>query len=366
MVAYGVRNRSENRARVQKLVTEIFGGESFTATHRHAYGRGTAIFVPDEEEGLNRVLASLNPQVGFDHTDAEIAFAHRGEGSQQIYFITNTSAQRKSLTALFRDGRGRPELWDPMTGTVLDVAQFNPSEAGTRVPLELDPYGSMLVVFDGTQAAPPIGATDFPLSSLTVDKSKSTWTARVSKSGKYFALTSKGRQEFEVKAPASPIAVSGPWTLAVGPENPPVILDRLKFWTEMPQYKFYSGQATYAVDVDLPQEVVGEGCGLWMDLGGVREIAEVRVNGNAAGVCWKLPYRIDISPWAKAGKNRIAITVTNLLINRVLGQPDPDLSALPQPLRFPLPEEKKLVPAPLPSGLSGPVEIIPYRMLPIG
>ncbi len=40
---------------------------------------------------------------------------------------------------------------------------------------------------------------------------------------------------------------------------------------------------------------------------------------------------------------------------------DPDFSGLPHPLRFPLPEEKKLIPSPLPSGLLGPVEVVPYR-----
>lgn len=364
--AYGVQNRSENYARVQKLVAEIFGGDSFAVIHRNAYGRGMAIFVPDEEESLVQVLASLKPQLGFDHADTDIAFLQRGEGGRQIYFVTNTSSRRKSFTALFRDGVGKPRLWDPMTGNASDAPQFDPSDNGTRVPVDLDPYGSILVAFDGSQASQAISSTDFPSSSLAFDQSKLVWTARVQKSGKYFAMTSKGKQEFNVKAPASRIAVAGPWSFVVGAEHPALTLDTLKSWTEIPQFKFYSGQGTYKVEVDVPREAISGGCGLWLDLGDVREIAEVTVNGNAAGVCWKLPYRLDISSWAKAGRNQIAVTVTNLLINRVLGEPDPDFSGLPQPLRFPLPEEKKMIPAPLPSGLLGPVEIIPYRRVVIG
>ena len=365
-LAYGVRNRRENCDRVRKLVAEIFGGRSFTAIHRHGYGKGLGIFVPDEEESLRQVLASLKPQLGFENPDAELAFVQRHEGSRQIYFITNTSSQRKSFTALFRDGKGTPQFCDPMTGNVSEAPQFAPGHSGTRVPLDLDPYGSILVAFDGKPASPAILATDFPPSSLAFDKSKRAWTARVSRPGKYFVRTRKGRQEFDVKAPASRIAVAGPWSLAVGSDNAPVNLDQLGSWTELPHYKFYSGDGTYQVEVDLPREAVSDGCGLWIDLGEVREIAQVTVNGNEAGVCWKLPYQLDISPWAKAGKNRIAVKVTNLLINRVLGQPEPDYSGLPHPLRFPLPDEKKLIHEPLPSGLLGPVQIIPYRRVAIG
>ena len=71
-VAYGVRNRSENCAAVRKFVSEIFGAESLTALHRHAYGQGTAIFVPDEEETLRQVLMSLKPQLALDHPDIDI------------------------------------------------------------------------------------------------------------------------------------------------------------------------------------------------------------------------------------------------------------------------------------------------------
>ena len=98
--------------------------------------------------------------------------------------------------------------------------------------------------------------------------------------------------------------------------------------------------------------------GWQLDFGEVHEIADVELNGERAGVAWKRPYTLNVSRWIKPGENTIAIRVTNLLINRVLGQPDPDYSAL-EPLRFPLPEEKKRIAHPLPSGLLGPVRLVP-------
>ena len=100
---------------------------------------------------------------------------------------------------------------------------------------------------------------------------------------------------------------------------------------------------------------------MWLELGQVREIAEVAINGQNVGVAWKAPYRMDITRWARAGKNTVEIGVTNLLINRVLGEPTPEYKGL-EPLRFPRPEEKKRVAQPLPSGLAGPVRVVPYTL----
>jgi len=96
-----------------------------------------------------------------------------------------------------------------------------------------------------------------------------------------------------------------------------------------------------------------------LDLGDAREIADVWVNGTHAGASWHRPHRLDITRLVRNGKNEIRVDVTNLLINRVLGSPDPDYSALEEKYsrRFPEPGEKKEVKEPLPSGLLGPVRI---------
>jgi len=56
-----------------------------------------------------------------------------------------------------------------------------------------------------------------------------------------------------------------------------------------------------------------------MDLGDVRELAEIFVNGESAGVVWKPPFRADISSFLKPGKNELKIEVLNLWINRLSG-----------------------------------------------
>ena len=60
-----------------------------------------------------------------------------------------------------------------------------------------------------------------------------------------------------------------------------------------------------------------------LDLGEVREMAEVRVNGQGAEILWKPPFRTDITPLVRAGENRLEILVTNLWVNRLIGDKQP-------------------------------------------
>jgi hypothetical protein len=116
----------------------------------------------------------------------------------------------------------------------------------------------------------------------------------------------------------------------------------------------------------LSADHVAEGVLLALDLGDVREVAEVFVNDRPVGVNWMAPRRLDITSAATPGENRLSVVVTNLLINKVLGDPDPDYSALIRrygPIRFPFPGEKQSGLEPLPSGLLGPVRIVPRLLV---
>lgn len=56
----------------------------------------------------------------------------------------------------------------------------------------------------------------------------------------------------------------------------------------------------------------------WLiDLGDVRESAEVWVNGRFAGCAWSVPFTLDISGLLKKGDNTLRVVVTNLPANRI-------------------------------------------------
>lgn len=58
---------------------------------------------------------------------------------------------------------------------------------------------------------------------------------------------------------------------------------------------------------------------LYIDLGEVKELAKVRVNGTDCGIAWKQTYRIEISKAIHAGENFLEIDVVNSWVNRMIG-----------------------------------------------
>jgi hypothetical protein len=100
-----------------------------------------------------------------------------------------------------------------------------------------------------------------------------------------------------------------------------VTLTNLISWTDAPQagVRYFSGTATYEKEINLPAGRLTAGRELWLDLGEVKEFAEISLNGHDFGVLWKPPFRVNITAAAKPGDNRLTVKVTNLWPNRLIG-----------------------------------------------
>ncbi|MGB7160671.1 MAG: glycosylhydrolase-like jelly roll fold domain-containing protein, partial [Tepidisphaeraceae bacterium] len=66
----------------------------------------------------------------------------------------------------------------------------------------------------------------------------------------------------------------------------------------------------------------------YLDLGAVRDVAEVTVNGHRVGIVWTAPFAADVTKHLKPGENTITIAVTNTWVNRMIGdeQIEPDVT----------------------------------------
>jgi hypothetical protein len=116
--------------------------------------------------------------------------------------------------------------------------------------------------------------------------------------------------------------VAGGWDLSFPPKwgaPPSVHLDELISWTEHsdPGVKYFSGTATYTRQIDVPREMIGKT--LFLNLGTVKNFAQVTINGKDLGILWKPPFTVDISNAVTAGPNKLEIQVTNLWPNRIIG-----------------------------------------------
>lgn len=127
---------------------------------------------------------------------------------------------------------------------------------------------------------------------------------------------SDGQEALLPPSQFSQLPVNGPWRVEFpdGRGAPAeVAFDKLISWSEHsdPGVKYYSGTAVYRTRFELPPTFMRSNSVTLLDLGNVADIAEVRINGESAGVVWKPPFRLDVSRWLRAGKNELEVRVAN-------------------------------------------------------
>jgi hypothetical protein len=152
--------------------------------------------------------------------------------------------------------------------------------------------------------------------------------------------------------------LDGPWAVSfqAGRGAPAVaMLPQLESWTAStePGIKYFSGTAAYHRTVDIPNAWLGQGSRMELDLGAVKNLVEVSVNGRSLGVLWKPPFRIDMTDALKAGSNNLEIRVTNLWPNRMIGDKQPGATKIAFATLDPYKPDSPL----LESGLLGPVRL---------
>ena len=105
--------------------------------------------------------------------------------------------------------------------------------------------------------------------------------------------------------------------------------------------------------IDVPGKMIGTGRHMVLDLGNVRDLAQVEINGRAVSISWHAPYRVDVTGFLKAGSNRIVVRVANLWVNRLIGDKQPGAKPFAYAPASTYRADSKL----LPSGLIGPVRL---------
>ncbi len=118
--------------------------------------------------------------------------------------------------------------------------------------------------------------------------------------------------------------------------------------------KYFSGTADYQRVINLPASSIDDSHALYLDLGEVREMAEVSINGKTVDLLWKPPYRVNIKPYVNVGENQLSVKVTNLWVNRLIGDVQPGVvRTTAKPIAAYSPDAPLRV-----SGLMGPVRIV--------
>jgi hypothetical protein len=214
-----------------------------------------------------------------------------------------------------------PELWHAETGRAAPTS-YVIAGGRTTIPLRLEAWGSVFVMFRRPASAPAV--TLPPVTETTL------------------------------------ATLDGPWTLSFPPQKgapASVTVDRLASWSASaePGIRYFSGTGTYARPLAAAAGWAAPGRRTWLDLGDVKNLAEVLVNGQSLGIVWHPPYRVDLTDVLRPGANTLEVRVTNAWVNRMIGDEQPDAAVKytfadikPYHANSPL----------LASGLLGPVRVL--------
>ena len=135
------------------------------------------------------------------------------------------------------------------------------------------------------------------------------------------------------------------------------VFDQLKSYTESanPAIRYYSGTVVYRKEFNLSKKQVKDMLSYEIDLGSVKELARVSVNGFDLGVVWKAPFRVEVpAEYIHQGINALEVKVINLWPNRIIGDLQPDAVRTWTYVGSPFYTADSPL---LPSGLLGPVTL---------
>jgi hypothetical protein len=318
-----LQNYPEADSKVKELASVLWGKADGKQEQFRKVGKGMVISGVDTRTALTRIGVTEDFKLP---AKAPVLYIHRRLGDMDIYFITNQGDMRLEINPSFRVKDKRPALWDAVCGNIRQLPQFSESEGRTTVPLVMEAGQSFFVVF-GEPATVITSAgvrVNFPLADTL-------------------------------------IRVNGPWQVSFdkgmrGPAQP-VLFEKLEDWSasNVESIRYYSGTAIYRISLDLPD--TSKARKLVLDLGNVKIMARVKLNGKELGTVWTNPWQLDITTAAQTGKNELEVEVVNLWVNRLIGD-----SRLPENARGTWAPNNPYKPGDRlePSGLLGPVTVLSF------
>ncbi len=297
---------------VHSLATDLWGDMDGVTLNQHAFGKGMTYSGLSIGEILNRLKVSPDFTSG-KPLDNPPVWIHRHTPNAEIYFVANQSDIPQNIEARFRVAGKDVQIWRPMDGTMSGNKPRHEVAYASAAHIE-DRTGNRQ---PGLQPAAYVAQSGFTIVPLHLAERESVFVV------------------FRNPAPASfrtaPVAtettlatLNSSWTVSFPAHSgapPSITMPKLVSWTDStnPGVKYFSGAATYTRMIQASATWFHPGQSIWLDLGKVCDVAEVKINGKLVGVSWAPPYRLEVTADLHPGFNNIEIAITNEWTNRQIG-----------------------------------------------
>ncbi len=327
---HGLAGYEAKEREIRQLADRLWGRCDSVNVQENRYGLGKIVW----GKPLRQVLAErgIGPDVQLraDLDSAQVDFIHRRRGTDEIYFVRNTRNAAYDATLTFRVSGKTPQLWNPATGEIRSLPGAKTEGKTTNVRLRLDPHDAFFVVFRTNPKPHPASEKERPLPiAQTLDV------------------------PWELRFPhgwGTPARVTWPALHSWSTDADSTI-------------RYFSGIVAYHTNFEVPAAETGGR--RYLDLGRVREVADVWLNGRHLGERCVPPYRYEVTGVLKPGKNYLAVEVANVLNNRLVGdyrRPESQRQTRSNVIKGPTPWTKPWSEVPLlESGLLGPVTVQALR-----
>lgn len=261
------------------------------------------------------------PDAALTHGDMKLLqlwFCHRQTKTADIYFFSNHGTTAISDTMMLRSKHRQAEWWNPVDGSRHKLPAQQTADGRTQVPLTMVAKESGFVVL-----------SDIP-----------------------------SQADMLPGLPQSEMVIEGPWLVDFDPQRGGpgrIEMDSLYDWTRSADQRVshYSGTAVYTKMLKMKRPKSGQQ--VWLAVDGLHNLALVTLNGHEVGTLWCEPFRIDLTPYVRQGKNELKLEVVNAWTNRmILDASLPDS----QRITHAFPEVVKPNDRLVPSGIDGKVSLI--------
>ena len=237
---------------------------------------------------------------------------HRHTPDAEIYFVANQSDTPQNIEARFRVAGKDVQIWRPMDGAIdtgsaaayTSLAQIE-DRSGNRQPgLQPAPY------------APAPASLPSHWTLPNANRFSSSFATRPIATLQ--RLPHREAVQNETSQPHRPLDRQLPRQLGRTAQHPAAQADLLDRQHQSRRQVFLRHRHLHQ-NRHASASWFHPGHHIFLDLGKVRDIAEVEVNGKSAGLVWAPPYRVDVTSTLKPGPNKLAIKVTNEWTNRQMG-----------------------------------------------